>query len=482
MDTMEGKTMSNPFSKSRLSRTTPVALAFWLCSVFAAPQVWACCDDVFSCAAAVATAGATCVIDEAENALRGLIQRVGNERELKRQEFANELESAQREAQVALLEKYRLAQQRADDLRQYLAEAKRITGEDKLRINNALNDIASQQMTSTRGLAAVSTSSVSAFKQLQNPGVTSVNKPIVGASTERASSGTTIQAGTVTIDKASAWNETDLQLLRRDTSLETLLRQIEVEQHRGEAACKQAELAKRNAEFAIAQSKQNTLTVFQKSFLGPVDQLLAALQAMRRNPLNAGQLIAGALGILDGALFAFDRDVVPATERDAQVKQTAVANVKREADETQRHADTAKHILAEMRRGALFTTMAERRVWAGAASVTVPMSAVTISPVVTLKSPYRLLAMSKSLRTDLVTVRPHLERLATQMQRPDLAPIRAKLATGFDQYFKGKQPAETRQIRDQLIFEARRRYSADQTLLASIEQLINKEARARGVF
>jgi len=33
-----------------------------------------------------------------------------------------------------------------------------------------------------------------------------------------------------------------------------------------------------------------------------------------------------------------------------------------------------------------------------------------------------------------------------------------------------------------LIFEARRRYSADQTLLASIEQLINKEARARGVF
>lgn len=474
--------MSHPFSKSRLARTTPIALAFWLCSVIAAPPVWACCDDVFSCAAAVATAGATCVIDEASNALRGLIQRVGNQRELKRQAFINELESAQREAKIELLERYRLAQQRAYDLGQYLAEAKRITGEDTLWTSNALKDTVFPPLPSTRGLAAVSTSSVGAFKQLQNPGITSAAKPNVGASTQRASSGTTIQPGTMTIDETSARNKTELPLLLGDTSLETLMRQIEVEQHRGEAARVQAELAKRNAEIAIAQSKQNTLTVFQNSFLGPVDQLLAALQAMLRNPLNAGQLITGALGILDGAFFAFDRDVVPAAERDAQVKQTVVANVKREADETQRHADTAKHILLEMRRGALFTTVAERRAWAGAASVTVPMSAVTISPIVTLKSPYRLIAMSKSLRTDLVTVRPNLQRLATQMQRPDLTPIRAKLTTSFDQYFKGKQPAEARQIRDQLILEARRRYSADQTLLASIEQLINNEARARGVF
>ena len=109
------------------------------------------------------------------------------------------------------------------------------------------------------------------------------------------------------------------------------------------------------------------------------------------------------------------------------------------------------------------------------------MSEANSNPIVSLKSSSRLLATAKNLRPGLMTIRPDLKRLAAQMQPPDLAPIRTKLATSFDQYFKDKSPAQAQTIRDELILEARQRYNADQTLLAKIEKLINDEARARGV-
>ena len=109
------------------------------------------------------------------------------------------------------------------------------------------------------------------------------------------------------------------------------------------------------------------------------------------------------------------------------------------------------------------------------------MSEANSNPIVSLKSSSRSAATAKNLRPGLMTIRPDLKRLAAQMQPPDLAPIRTKLATSFDQYFKDKSPAQAQTIRDQLILEARQRYNADQTLLAKIEKLINDEARARGV-
>lgn len=467
-------------ANSKRVRTMPLALALWLSSVVAAPPVWACCDNFFSCAAAVVTAGVTCVIDEAVGALRALIQRVEDERK-RSQAFTAELESSQREARAAVERLKQIAEQQAANLRRYLDEANQITGNDKVWISNALNNTGVQQLPGSRVPPTVPKNKFDAFKQLPGTGIASDPKPGAGALTQRASPESTIDTGIVTVDKAPAWNKTALQQLLGDTSLETLKRQIEVEKQRGEAARNRAETAKRKAEMAIANSTQATHNVFHNSFLGPVDRLLAALQAALRNPLNAGQLITGALGILDGTLSTFDRDVAPAAEQDAQVKQAVVAAVKREADQTQRHAGKAKQILMKMREGVQLKTVAERHALVGAASVAAPVSAAKINTNVSLKSSNRLLAMSKTLRADMVTVRPELQRLASHMQRPDLAPIQTRLATSFDQYFKGKSPAEVETTRDQLILEARQRYSSDPKLLASIEQLINDEAQTRSI-
>ncbi|MDH4195179.1 MAG: hypothetical protein OEW33_02595 [Nitrospirota bacterium] len=472
-------------AKSKRVQTMALALALWLFSAVVAPPVWACCDNVFSCAAAVVTAGATCLIDEAANALRGLIQQVENVREIKRRGFTAELEKSLAEAESESEKYRRIAQEAELAIKGYLEEANRITGDDTLWITNSLKYAAVQPLPNPIGglPAAVPKNNVSAFKQLPAPGTALDPKPSIGIGTltQRPSPGSTIGTDAVTVDKAPALNKIALQQLLADPSLETLKRQIEVERQRLQAARKRLIEAKTRAAEAMANSTQAASTVFHNSFLGRVDQLLAALQAVLRNPLNAGQLITGALGILDGAISAFDRDVVPAVERDAQVKQTEVANVKREADQAQRHAETAKRILVKMREGVQLKTVVERRALVSAARAAAPVSAAKISANVSLKSSNRLLAMSKTLRTDMVTVRPELQRLASHMQRPDLAPIQTRLTTSFDQYFKGKSPAEVETTRHQLILEARQRYSADRNLLTSIEQLINDEARTRSI-
>lgn len=474
-------------AKSKRVQTMALALNLWLFSAVAAPPVWACCDNVFSCAAAAVTAGATCLIDEAANALRGLIQQVENVRENKRRGFTAELEKSLAEAESESEKYRRIAQEAELAIKGYLEEANRITGDDRLWITNSLKYTAVQPLPNPSGgiPAAVQKNNFSAFKQLPAPGTALDPKPSIGIGigtlTQRPPPGSTIGTDAVTVDKAPALNNIALQQLLADPSLETLKRQIEVERQRLQSARKRLIEAKTKAAAAMANSTQATSTVFHNSFLGRVDQLLAALQAVLRNPLNAGQLITGALGILDGATSAFDRDVVPAVERDAQVKQIGVANVKREADQAQRHAETAKRILVKMQEGIQLKTVVERRALVNAARAAAPVSAAKISTSVSLKSSNRLLAMSKTLRTDMVTVRPELQRLASHMQRPDLAPIQARLTTNFDQYFKGKSPAEVETTRNQLILEARQRYSADRNLLTSIEQLINDEAHTRSI-
>ena len=131
--------------KTKLARTTPLALVLWVCSVVSPPPVWACCDNVFSCAAAVVTSGVTCLIDLAAWRLQLNIDRVIRERETQLQAFNSDLESSAREAKEAIEQHKKKADRAAEDLRRYLEEAKRITGEDKNWINHALQSTALQQ-------------------------------------------------------------------------------------------------------------------------------------------------------------------------------------------------------------------------------------------------------------------------------------------------------------------------------------------------
>ena len=88
------------------------------------------------------TSGVTCLIDLAAWRLQLNIDRVLRERETQLQAFNSDLESSAREAKEAIEQHKKKADRAAEDLRRYLEEAKRITGEDKNWINHALQSTA----------------------------------------------------------------------------------------------------------------------------------------------------------------------------------------------------------------------------------------------------------------------------------------------------------------------------------------------------
>ena len=63
----------------------------------------------------------------------------------------------------------------------------------------------------------------------------------------------------------------------------------------------------------------------------------------------------------------------------------------------------------------------------------------------------------------------------------DVSAYRPRLASEFDGYFRGKSPADGRKKLADLTAEARRRFASDPKTLAAVLNLLNAEARARGV-
>ena len=104
----------------------------------------------------------------------------------------------------------------------------------------------------------------------------------------------------------------------------------------------------------IEDSRQATERAFRNGFLGRTDRLLADLQAAMDNPLKATRIIDGAIGVLDGIIYTFDTEVLPAVEKFAALAQASVVNVEKPAEETVTHAHRARMILGEMRKSARF--------------------------------------------------------------------------------------------------------------------------------
>src|SRR5262249_46607707 len=159
---------------------------------------------------------------------------------------------------------------------------------------------------------------------------------------------------------------------------------------------------------------------FRNSFLGRTDRLLADLQAAMDNPLKATRIIDGALGVLDGIIYTFDTEVIPAAEKYATVNQAAAANVEKPAEETVKHADRARMILGEMRKSARFKTVSERRdiLSQVSSNLSVP-TAGQRAPAAEIRGVQELRFAVKTISNDLRSLRPQIERVKTP-PTPDL--------------------------------------------------------------
>jgi molecular chaperone GrpE (heat shock protein) len=458
--------MKKPLHQSPLSLKRLAPLVF-LTTLVIPTNAIACCTTVWSCVAAVASQGLTCYIEISLVALRNLISQVERERYERAQAFAAKMAASDKQAAEQLQDSEQRTERAIKELEESSSEARKLVGDDA-----AQWQVAMQKPTAQQSAASTPNSAARALR----PGAIVRQSPSAGAASTPAQSAQQQQA------YSAAVNQTALRELASDNSLESMSRQIAEERRRGVEARQRLIEQKAKAATRIKDARDAATIAFQNSFLGRIDALLGALGAALANPLEATQLIDGALGILDGIVSGFDQEVTPAVEKDAAVKQAAVAAVQRPAAEAQKHAERARLILGEMRKSARFKTVAERRqVLTQLNSFLSMPTALQLAPATKFEGAEQLRLAVKKTSADLRLLRREFQRVV-KTPAPDLRPARARVGQDFDQFFKGKTPAESKKTRDELLAEARRRFAGDAKLLTAVEKLIRDEARARGVF
>lgn len=416
---------------------------------------WACCNDFWSCAGAVATAGASCLIQEALNRLNALIQRVKSESESKQRAFNEEVQGSLNTALSETQRQKQIADLSLQRLRDYVAEANRLAGDDKMALDTTLRSAAIQQQPAT------SSRSTGAAARM-TPGTLTRQSTVESAA----------------VSKPAITSEAIKQLLA-DNSIESLRQQIHRERDLGNAARERAVLARQAADEAMRRSSEKTDQAFRNAFMAQIGVLLVALGAATTNPLafDIGALVL----LLDGAFVAFDRDVVPEAERDAALKDMEVEKVMREADAAKRNEERGRYLLAEMRKGVRFKTVAERRSLVSSALGATGASVATAATRLKTKTGGPKTALFQTFKASRLQLRAQLHGLNTAKKTADLTLARQRTTASFDQYYKGKTVNESRLLRDQLLAEARKIYSNDQNLRLAVEKLINAEAYARGI-
>ena len=109
------------------------------------PPVWACCNSALSCVAAVASAGATCVVDAALSALQIAKGQLEKDRASRQREFDEALRRMNDETTATVAQAQQTADEAMRSLRAADAEARRITGEDKAALRASLDQLVIQQ-------------------------------------------------------------------------------------------------------------------------------------------------------------------------------------------------------------------------------------------------------------------------------------------------------------------------------------------------
>lgn len=421
--------------------------------------VWACCNDFWSCAGAVATAGGSCLIKEALDRLNALIERVKNEIEAIERAFKDEQQALHAEAVNEANQQQQLADLSARRLYDYAAEANRLAGNDKAALNTALQSAVIRQGT----LASPSSSSA----------VSRINP---GAVTRQATPGSAALAKPAVSSEAAKY-------LLADNAIENLRQQIQRERDQGKAARERTVHLKQRALELQAEASQKRNEDYKGTAIAATLGALAALAAATGNAQYALDL--GAIAAIVVAIDQISRDynekIAAQLERDAGMLDLEIDKIKKEADTARRHEDNGRRLLAEMRKAVELKTVAERRLLVSAALAAPNVSAATTPIKLATARASRRAALHQSFRSTLVLLRGEIQRLNVVKLASDLTLARQRTTTTFDQYFKGKTIPESRLVRDQLLAEARRIYGKDPNLRLAVEKLINAEAFARGV-
>jgi hypothetical protein len=473
-----------------MPRPLRAALAVVLALGTASRPVVACCEDFWTCTAAVATGGLTCAIEAALNAVRTLIQMVRTVRDQTSQKYLAGLTATTDEmkAELARLEtEIKAAIQEIEKARN---EADRIFHEDAERIRTNLAEAKVRALSSSslpKGSPSASTGVQGAVTQnkpvraaIASVAPTPTRPPAASLMRPPSAAGTMPPAESVS-KSAAALELSALTALQSDDSLQTLRHRIELLRQRKQALV--AAIAKVEADLTARQFKaaEEARSAFATSFLKPVDDLLASLTATLSNPLNAPGVVSSALALLDSALNGLHATADLAAEEAARIAEKAVAQKIPPAQEMRKISDEARKTLAAMRKAASFRVAYDRQTVVKGLG-TLPAS--TPSPVaqaVRLRASAALRETSKTVGSRFTSLKPEVQKLSQVKRTFDVSSFRPRLGGDFDGFFRGKSPADGKRKLGELTAEARRRFASDPKTLAAVEKLLNDEARARGV-
>ncbi len=428
------------------------ALAAVLSVLLAAAPVRACCDDVLSCAGAVASGGLTCVIELALDALKSALRHATQERDDARAGFESGLAASTAEAKTVLNGWKKAADDAAADAERSAQTAAKLVGDDEARLRKLTTASATMatNVPPARAPAGSKLSTSTGGRAFQTPSPT--------ASTHQAA-------------RVSA---AEMLALLKDDSLRDMRLGIEDENKKTHALSENAGRAASHSLQAMERS-----AAFQRAgfaiFLAAIVDVLAVLNNGLSNPLKAPDMVILAVNDLAVAETLFATDVLPAVDRETKAREDYADAPRPEADAAEDHARRAREILAKLERAVRLQTLAERQNVAQELR-----SATTPAPVrhvrATLAASAAFSTFSKALSKRVGLMHAELQK-AKPAGAPDVTLFRTKLSTDLSAQFRGKSAAETARIRDTLLADARRRFAYDPKTLAGVERLVTDAAR-----
>ena len=285
-----------------------IALVLVLCATLTAAPAIACCDDFWSCAEAVATAGLSCAVEAAINALRALIANVRSVRDQHSQEFEKGLVEIQRECDALKAKLALLAAKTKADMDKIQKEADSIVGEDAARLTTYISEKQPNlQTTFATPTPAVGGARLDKSKVLSRTPTPTPKAVGAGSSPLGASHGT----GLVSASKQSLVTLTpDAHETMKD------LRNEIADLHKKTAELMKQIIAKQaQAEGLQVAAAEQARKVFAGSFLTRVENLLGSLERALSHPFDIGNLVSASASLLDGLISGYDRDVPPAVDR-----------------------------------------------------------------------------------------------------------------------------------------------------------------------
>lgn len=402
-------------------------------------------------------------MDAAINALQLIQRKLEKDRVSRQQELDEALRQVETETTGQISQAQQLADEGLRSLRNALAEASRLTGEDKARLQASLNQPATQAVPGPQTMLPGG----GAGNRLGAIGVQSA-PPRLGATNPSSSAGVTDPM----LENKRLLADGSLESMRR--MIETELNQAAEINGRQLANAKQVAMAQRGVAAAKLQRKFNDVVL-----LG-TDALLASISRILQiqNVLDVPKLAVAVAAEAATLIERYQRELEPALNSAVTQIGQQLQPVRAAVELIQYHAARATAILGKMEQAVRLQTLPARQ--AVAASLAGLPDSPPARAAIQIRAVGSLVAVKERAVGQLTRIKADLQRTSTMPSPSEMGTIRTRSAASLEQAFRGKSPADVQLMKTRLFDEARRQYGANPLLLASIQQAIDNAARTYG--